>query len=241
MKVDPKPLLRLIAIRFSGNEDVYTISQSHEGFKFEGPVTFNKVVPNPLPNGTFVVDAKTGASCKADRQRFMDMLHFHEKEVGPVVLVAAGMKGVRSFLNITGERIGKAEWSAKSGSVVDVQIVERLGRYTVHPPYRMLTPPSQVQVPLLRSLTTRCMCILCLAWSIYAALRHLPPFSGIYIEHRLLDMTDLGSYTARQVLTRVVISSILTSVVPLTWCSHLHMGCCSISLGQKIPHLSISQ
>lgn len=131
MKVDPKPLLRLIAIHLSGNKDIYTISQSHEGFKFEGPVTFNKVMPNPLPNGTFVVDAKTGASCKADRQRFMDMLRFHEKEVGPVVLVAAGMKGVRSFLNITGERIGKAEWSTKSGPLVSVQIVERLG-WLVH-------------------------------------------------------------------------------------------------------------
>jgi len=215
LKVDPKPLLRLIAIHLSGNKDIYTISQSHEGFKFEGPVTFNKVMPNPLPNGTFVVDAKTGASCKADRQRFMDMLHFHEKEVGPVVLVAAGMKGVRSFLNITGERIGKAEWSTKSGPVVSVQIVERLGWYTVLLPYRMLTSPSQAQVPLLPSLTTWCMCILCLAWSIYAAFRRLPPSSGIYIEHHLLDMTNLSSYAARQILTKVVISSILTFVAPL--------------------------
>jgi len=240
LKVDPKPLLRLIAIRLSGNKDVYTISQSHEGFKFEGPVTFNKVMPNPLPNGTFVVDAKTGVSCKADRQRFMDVLH--EKEVGPVVLVAAGMKGVRSFLNITGERLGKAEWSTKSGVVIGMQIVERLGWYTLLPPYRIMTPPGQAQVLLLCSLTTaQCMCILCLVWNIYAVLWRLPLSSGTYTEHYLLDMTDLGSYAARQVLTRVVISSILTSASPLTWCSHLNMARYSISLGQKILHLSISQ
>jgi len=64
----------------------------------------------------------------------------------------------------------------------------------------MLTPPGQAQVLLLRSLTaTRCICILCLAWSIYAALWRLPPFSGIYIKHRLLDMTDLLLYSSTSI------------------------------------------
>lgn len=126
-KLDIKSSLRLIAMRLSGNMEVYTISQSLGSFKFEGPITLNKAMPNPFPDGTFVVDAKTGASRKADRQRFMDMLHFHGKESGPVVLVASGVKGVRSFLNITGECIAKVEWNTKPGAVIGVKIVERLG------------------------------------------------------------------------------------------------------------------
>ncbi|KXN88842.1 hypothetical protein AN958_06711 [Leucoagaricus sp. SymC.cos] len=96
---DPKPLIRLIAIRNSGN----------------------------MEDGTFVINTKSGAFCKADRSRFADILHFHSQECEPVVLIASGIKGVKSFLNITGERVGKADWSSKFGEVVGVQIVERLG------------------------------------------------------------------------------------------------------------------
>ncbi|KAF5352734.1 hypothetical protein D9756_005911 [Leucocoprinus leucothites] len=127
IRTDSKLLIRLIAIRSSGNLDVYTISQSRTGFHFEGPITSNKAIPNPLPGGTFVISAKTGAFCKADQRHFADMIRFHEQESEPVILVTSGIKGVRSFVNITGDRIGKAEWSAKFGDVIGVQIVERLG------------------------------------------------------------------------------------------------------------------
>lgn len=66
------------------------------------------------------------------------------------------------------------------------------------------------------------------------------PFQ-VFISNIVFLIWRIFSYTVQQVLTRVVISSILTSVSPLTWCNHLHMELCSISLGQKIPHLSISQ
>jgi hypothetical protein len=87
----------------------------------------HKAISSPLPEGTFVINSKNGAFCKADRLRFADILHFHDQEDDSVILVTSGTKGVRSYVNITGERVGKAEWSTKFGDVIGVQIVEQLG------------------------------------------------------------------------------------------------------------------
>jgi hypothetical protein len=111
----------------SGNMEVYTIARSTSGFTLELHISMNKVMPNPFPDGTFVINGKTGVLCKADRGRFADMLHFAESAGETVILVTSGTKGVRSFVNITGERVGKAEWSTKFGEVIGVQIVDRLG------------------------------------------------------------------------------------------------------------------
>lgn len=112
----------------SGNMEIYTITHSRSGFAVEDPILSSRVISDPLRDGTFVISSKSGTLCKADRSRFADVLHFSNQESEPVVLVTAGAKGVRSFANITGERVGKADWSSKHGEVIRVQIVERLGK-----------------------------------------------------------------------------------------------------------------
>lgn len=110
--------------------DVYTITRSSSGFDFEGPTSLHKVMPQPFRDGTFVIASKSGALCKADRGRFAAMLQSDSRVDESVILITAGAKGVRSFANITGERIGKADWSSRHGDVIGVQIVERLGGLT---------------------------------------------------------------------------------------------------------------
>ena len=50
------------------------------------------------------------------------------------VWVAVGSKGVRCTLNVNGERIAKAEWGSKVGTIQRAEVVEKTGtsRYTSH-------------------------------------------------------------------------------------------------------------
>lgn len=107
--------------------EIYTITQTNSGFSLESPIYLSKILPHPLRGGTFVVTSKTGVLCKADRSRFAAIYHSSDQTSESVVLVATGPRGVRSFANINGQRLGKADWNTKYGNVISVQIVERLG------------------------------------------------------------------------------------------------------------------
>lgn len=87
-----------------------------------------ETLPSPIPNGSFVIDANTGAPVTANRSRLAASLRNSDGHDVQYVWVTSGAKGVRCFANITGERIGKADWSAKVGAVESVQIVEKNGK-----------------------------------------------------------------------------------------------------------------
>lgn len=108
---------------------VYTVSHSRAGFTVEDPITVNKVTIDPLREGTFVINSKNGSICKADKSHFAEIVHFGGGESQSVIFITAGAKSVRSYSNITGERVGKADWNSKYGKVIAVQIVERLGKF----------------------------------------------------------------------------------------------------------------
>jgi syntaxin-binding protein 5 len=89
---------------------------------------------DPIPNGTFVLDKKTGAPWRADRGRFAASFQniaatdLSGRSIQPqCMLVTVGAKGARSSLNVNGEKIGKVEWGNKAGTVQTAQIVEHMG------------------------------------------------------------------------------------------------------------------
>lgn len=100
-----------------------------------------ETVAHPLVDGTFTMDARTGAPCKADRNRFSMALqsdpapslgHKPEDEGGPKsFMIVAGAKGVRCFADLGLDRVSKAEWPSKAGRVEGVQIVGRNASYAL--------------------------------------------------------------------------------------------------------------
>jgi hypothetical protein len=89
-------------------------------------------VPTPLNSGIFVLDAYTGASCKADKAHLTVAL---ESKATPKVpeetirclLLVVGAKGARCLADLSEERIAKVDWGQKAGHVVRAQVVERNG------------------------------------------------------------------------------------------------------------------
>jgi syntaxin-binding protein 5 len=109
--------------------NVYTVSHSRAGFAVEDPITVNKVIVDPLREATFVINSKSGSICRADKTHFAEIVRFGGGEGQPVIFITAGAKSVRSYSNITGERVGRADWSSRYGKVIAVQVVERLGKF----------------------------------------------------------------------------------------------------------------
>ena len=123
--------MRLLCTTASGHTSIYTL-------EYAVPSTW-KVLPNPVivdgsahpvPGSSFVLDAKRGTRCRADRNGLASALQPGEGGAAErqYVWVSAGAKGVRSMLNVNGERIAKADWGSKVGTVLHVEIVGRLGK-----------------------------------------------------------------------------------------------------------------
>lgn len=127
--IDSQPSVRLIARYQSGQAEVYTLRPSGNPISWGvagEPVAF-KTPPDPIANGTFILDAKTGALLKADRMRLAATFSTGTNpRQSPCLLVTVGAKGARSNIAITGERIGKAEWSHKVGNILTAQVVEHM-------------------------------------------------------------------------------------------------------------------
>lgn len=83
----------------------------------------------PLTSGSFILDAKTGNRCPADRQSLAAILQGTTKveESKKCIWVSAGAKGVRTTLDVNGERIAKVDWGSKVGIVQHVEIAGKLG------------------------------------------------------------------------------------------------------------------
>jgi hypothetical protein len=89
-------------------------------------------VASPLHGGTFVLDAHTGAPCKADKAHFTVALEVKaspdttEEKIRCLLLVA-GAKGARCLADFGDERIARVDWGHKAGTVLRAQVVERNG------------------------------------------------------------------------------------------------------------------
>ena len=130
--VDPEVRIRLIGTAASGQTSIYTLEH-------KAPSSWTVVQPpvnvdgsaRPVPGVSFVLDAKSGARRPADRAGLAAILQKDEivrgDSVPNFIWVSAGGKGVRTALNVNGERIAKVEWSSKVGTVEHVEVVRRLG------------------------------------------------------------------------------------------------------------------
>lgn len=84
-------------------------------------------VSHAIPDTSFVLDPKQGAPRKADRVGLAEVIHSSAEEAvkGTSFWITAGAKGVKCVVDITGERIGRAEWPGKIGKVEKVVIVRK--------------------------------------------------------------------------------------------------------------------
>ncbi|KAI0361067.1 hypothetical protein OH77DRAFT_1417267 [Trametes cingulata] len=128
LATDPTVRLRLICSAASGATSIYTLAHSAPStWTVTQPPVATESPARPIPGGTFVLDAKTGAKCGGDRKGLAAVLQTDEAPdpSRKFVFVAAGAKGIRCTLNVNGERIAKAEWGAKVGTVQHVEVVEK--------------------------------------------------------------------------------------------------------------------
>ncbi|KAI0673986.1 lethal giant larvae like, C-terminal-domain-containing protein [Trametes maxima] len=126
---DPVVRLRLICSATSGATSVFSLAHNApSAWSVSQPPITAEVPARPIPGGCFVLDAKTGAKCGADRRGLTAVLQPDDGSdaVKKYVFVAAGAKGVRCALNVNGERIAKVDWGSKVGTVQHVEVIERV-------------------------------------------------------------------------------------------------------------------
>lgn len=116
-----------MAVRLSGLTQIFTLSNPGGPWSVSGDPAIVDAVANPLPQGSFVLDSKTGGQWKADRGRLSASLSSTPTGDAPPLFVTVGAKGVRCLGRINGERISKADWGSRVGNVEGVQVVERMG------------------------------------------------------------------------------------------------------------------
>lgn len=127
---DPTPRILLLAIHMSDATDIYTISRSSDGaWSVSDQRERTEAVNSPLPGGSFVIEAKNGRRCKAERNALMTALSPNPTEAvkGRYLWVSAGARGVKCVVDITGDRIGRADWPSKAGKVQQVCVIEKNG------------------------------------------------------------------------------------------------------------------
>ncbi|KAH9920224.1 uncharacterized protein BXZ73DRAFT_91957 [Epithele typhae] len=117
LATDPTWRVRLIATGSSGHTSVFTLTYSASAWS---------IASQPVPaDGS---SRPTGARCRADRAALAATLQ-GEQSADPerkCVWVSAGAKGVRTALNVNGEKIAKVDWGSKVGTVEHVEVVSRL-------------------------------------------------------------------------------------------------------------------
>ncbi|EMD32655.1 hypothetical protein CERSUDRAFT_118683 [Gelatoporia subvermispora B] len=134
---DPAPRIRLIATVASGATTLYTIARSEDGAWNAVASTHTvEAAQRPVPGGSAVLDAKTGARIHASRDGLAAALRIAQHDVAEgetaeghkrTVWVSAGAKGARCIANLTGERIAKTDWSSKAGAVLQTKVIEKNG------------------------------------------------------------------------------------------------------------------
>ncbi|KAF9531932.1 WD40 containing snare-dependent exocytosis protein [Crepidotus variabilis] len=128
---DPQLRVRLLALRQSGDGEIYTLVGSgtpaawnvqKEAIPFRGFV-------EPLTDGTFVLDIRKGFSLKATPSRFAAALRNDKvsTEAPACILVSVGTKGARVAASVNGEKLAKTEWGSKAGNAITSQVVSHSG------------------------------------------------------------------------------------------------------------------
>ena len=131
--VDPTPRIRLIAVHASGLIRIYTLARGDNGvWSIPSAPSEAESVLAPLSTGTFVLDAHTGASCKADKAHLSVALESKPSPNPPeesvrCLLLIVGARSARCLADLGEERVAKVEWGNKAGNVVRAQVVERNG------------------------------------------------------------------------------------------------------------------
>jgi hypothetical protein len=103
-------------------------------------------VATPLHGGTFVLDALTGAPCKADKAHLTVALEFKaspettEERIRCLLLVT-GAKGARCLADFGDERVARVDWGQKAGGVVRAHVLERSGNCLPFFKRALLTAP----------------------------------------------------------------------------------------------------
>ncbi|KAI0046614.1 hypothetical protein FA95DRAFT_1582978 [Auriscalpium vulgare] len=139
LKSDLTPRVRLVAVRASGQTQIYTLTRDvHGAWSIASPPREAETTQAALPGGTFVLDARTGAPCKADKNRLAVALAAENaspgagEDDGPrCLLVVAGYRGVRCCTDLGEARVSRAEWGSKAGNVILAQVVEKNGSYAL--------------------------------------------------------------------------------------------------------------
>ncbi|KAF7337490.1 WD40 containing SNARE-dependent exocytosis protein [Mycena sanguinolenta] len=128
---DPQLRVRLIVSHVSGTTEILTLlrDENSTSWRIDSDTKKVETVAQPLAQGTFIL-TKTGLPIRATREQLSQSLHPAPSDT-QCILVAAGAKGVRSFSDITGARIAKADWGNKTGNVCSVQIVEKMGSHAL--------------------------------------------------------------------------------------------------------------
>ncbi|KAI0931535.1 hypothetical protein AcV5_005001 [Taiwanofungus camphoratus] len=137
---DPVLYIRLIAAAKSGSTLIYTLTRATDGIWTVADTSEAAEAPaRPIPGGSFVLDAKSGMRCRVDRQGLATIIGNGGSDMderGRVespgkrkgcIWVCAGAKGVRCIADVTGERIAKADWGSKMGTVKHVEVIEKNG------------------------------------------------------------------------------------------------------------------
>ncbi|KAJ7361454.1 WD40 containing snare-dependent exocytosis protein [Mycena albidolilacea] len=129
---DPQLRIRLIIGYISGSTEILTVLRdaSSPSWRIDSDTKKVETVAHPFAQGTFILDAKTGLPIRATKEQLAQSFQPASPETN-CILVAAGAKGVRSFADITGARIAKAEWGTKVGTICSVQIVEKMGSHAL--------------------------------------------------------------------------------------------------------------
>ncbi|GJE89618.1 hypothetical protein PsYK624_057220 [Phanerochaete sordida] len=122
------PRVRLLATRESGATTIYALSRTASGIWSvgTGPET-TEGVAHAIPRASFVLEVRNGARRGADGLGLLEALHGDATDAkkGAFFWVVAGAKGAKAVLDVTGERIGRAEWPGKAGRVESVVVVRK--------------------------------------------------------------------------------------------------------------------
>ncbi|KAJ6503249.1 WD40 containing snare-dependent exocytosis protein [Mycena vitilis] len=129
---DPQLRIRLIVGYASDATEILTVLRDANSTSWRIDSEIKKVdtVANPLAEGTFVLDWKSGVPIHATREGLTKSMHPTPAETH-CILVTAGSKGAKSFSDLTGARIGKVDWGNKTGTVCSVQIIEKMGSHAL--------------------------------------------------------------------------------------------------------------
>ena len=131
---DPRLRVLLIGVRASGFTGIFTLTRVEDGSWLVNPIPENTdTVAQPFPDGSFVLDAKSGRKCRANRGGLGAALSASSEDLekGKTFWICAGVKGARCVVDITGERIARVEWPSKLGKVDRVSVIQKNGAFVL--------------------------------------------------------------------------------------------------------------